>query len=65
MTLAEEDSKQLAMYRKVKELMQSGRITLLQSSETQTGGTISIELTKTGKSIGKIRSELNNGYFNR
>lgn len=50
------------MYRTVKELMQQGRITLLQSSDNSSTITISVELTKNGKSIKKIRQELDNGY---
>lgn len=62
MALSDEDSKQLEMYRRVKELMQQGRITLLQSSDSQSGITIFIELSKSGKSIEKIRQGLNDGY---
>ena len=62
MALSDEDSKQLEMYRTVKELMQQGRITLLQSSDNSRTITISVELTKNGKSIKKIRQELDSGY---
>lgn len=62
MELSDEDSKQLEMYRNVKELMQSGRITLLQSTETTSGIVISVELSKNGKSIKKIRQEIDSGY---
>lgn len=62
MALSDDDSKQLDMYRTVKELMQQGRITLLQSSDNSSTITISVELTKNGKSIKKIRQELDNGY---
>lgn len=62
MPLSDEDSKQLEMYRTVKELMQQGRITLLQSSDNSSTITISVELTKNGKSIKKIIQELDNGY---
>lgn len=62
MTLSDDDHKQLDMYRTVKDLMQQGRITLLQSSDSQSGITISIELSKNGKSIKKIRQELDSGY---
>ncbi len=62
MALSDEDSKQLEMYRTVKELMQQGRITLLQSSDNSSTITISVELTKNGKSIKKIRQELDSGY---
>ena len=62
MPLSDEDSKQLEMYRTVKELMQQGRITLLQSSDNSSTITISVELTKNGKSIKKIRQELDSGY---
>lgn len=62
MALSDEDSKQLEMYRNVKELMQSGRITLLQSTETTSGIIISVELSKNGKSIKKIRQEVDSGY---
>ncbi|BBA65332.1 predicted ORF [Xanthomonas phage XacN1] len=62
MALSDDDSKQLEMYRTVKELMQQGRITLLQSSDNSSTITISVELTKNGKSIKKIRQELDSGY---
>jgi alpha-galactosidase len=62
MALSDDDSKQLDMYRTVKELMQQGRIILLQSSDNSSTITISVELTKNGKSIKKIRQELDNGY---
>jgi alpha-galactosidase len=62
MALSDDDSKQLDMYRTVKELMQQGRITLLQSSDNSSTITISVELTKNGKSIKKIRQELDTGY---
>jgi alpha-galactosidase len=62
MALSDDDSKQLDMYRTVKELMQQGRITLLQSSDNSSTITISVELTKNGKSIKKIRQELDSGY---
>ncbi len=61
MAISDEDSKQLDMYRTVKELMQQGRITLLQTTDAQSI-TISIELSKSGKSIKKIRQELDNGF---
>ena len=44
MALSDDDSKQLDMYRTVKELMQQGRITLLQSSDNSSTITISVEL---------------------
>lgn len=62
MALSDDDSKQLEMYRTVKELMQQGRITLLQSSDGSSNITISVELTKNGKSIKKIIEELDSGY---
>lgn len=63
--LSDEDSKQLEMYRRVKQLLEEGRITLLQSSDTTDGTTLSIELTKSGKSIKKIRSEIDNTSYYR
>ncbi len=62
MALSDDDSKQLEMYRTVKELMQQGRITLLQSSDGSSTISIKVELTKNGKSIKKIRQELDSGY---
>ena len=53
---------EIYIIRTVKELMQQGRITLLQSSDNSSTITISVELTKNGKSIKKIRQELDSGY---
>ena len=61
-TLSDEDKEQLTMYRELKELVRKGRITVINTSETNDKITISLTLTKKAKTIDAIRKELNTGY---
>lgn len=60
--ITEDDETQLEMYLSVKNLVKSGRITLLQSTETNGKIKITIELDKNRKTIEKVRQEYDSGY---
>lgn len=63
MPLSKEDEKQLNLYLRAKKLLRSGRIVLFTADNENPGTvTIEIEVSKQGKSIDKIRSEINSEY---
>lgn len=60
--LTELESDQMDMYRQVKEVCAKHSFVSLNIVETLEGATVSIKLSKKGKSVGKIRSDYDSQF---